>query len=277
MTDALDRAVLAAMQEAAERAILPRFTPGQAVAADFKAVGEAVTAADRESEDILSGRLAELIPGAAIVGEEAVHHAPERLAALSQGTCWIIDPLDGTGNFAEGKGPFGILVALAQAGKPVAGWIFDPISGRLCTAHAGKGARIDGVSFSTPPPSEGRLLVAVTKLFASASQRDATIEVVGRTCDVVDSPRCAADQYPRVATGGNDATLFTRTIAWDHAAGVVFLNEAGGRAARQDGTAYACDRPDDGLIVATCHRRWEQVVQMLNEGSITLAGAHLSV
>jgi|JI6StandDraft_1071083.scaffolds.fasta_scaffold158777_2 fructose-1,6-bisphosphatase/inositol monophosphatase family enzyme len=272
----LDRHVKAALLDAANRAIMPRFLPGKAIAADYKAVGEAVTEADRESEDILATHLARLIPGIGIVGEESVHHDATQLDQLGSGACWIIDPLDGTGNFAQGLQPFGMLIALANAGIPIAGWIFDPTSGRLCSAHVNQGAFIDGERLRTEQSSPDIPIVAVTKLFADANSRNTAIASLTRTCEVVDSPRCAADQYPRVALGGNDATVFTRTIAWDHAAGVVFLNEAGGMAACLDSTPYRCDRPDNGLIIAKNAAVWTHVVNALNSGNIILKGAHLT-
>ena len=276
MNAALDQAVSDALRDAARVAILPRFAVGRSIAADFKAADEAVTAADRESEGILHDRLSGLIPGAHVVGEEAVHFTPELTAKMSEGTCWIIDPLDGTGNFAKGQGPFGMWVALAEEGRPVAAWIYDPVADRMCSAHRGHGAFIDGQTFRTPAWYGGRASVAVTRLFASSQRRDALIGVLSAQFDVVDSPRCAADQYPRVALGGNDATLFTRTIAWDHAAGVIFLEEAGGIARRQDGSAYHCGDPDAGLVIASCPRRWDAVAACLDAAGVMLAGAHLA-
>ncbi|KPF63730.1 inositol monophosphatase family protein [Porphyrobacter sp. AAP60] len=276
MNASLDKAVGEALREAARVAILPRFTPGRPIDADFKVADEAVTAADRESEQILHDRLAALIPGAHVVGEEAVHFAPALMELLSQGTCWIIDPLDGTGNFAKGLAPFGMLVALAEHGCPVAGWIYDPVADRMCSAHRGRGALVDGQAFRSPVWQGDRATVAVTRLFAQPERRNALVAALAGRFDVVDSPRCAADQYPRVAAGGNDATLFTRTIAWDHAAGVVFLEEAGGVARRQDGMAYHCGDPDAGLVIASCQRRWDEVAQCLDAAGMVLAGAHLA-
>lgn len=276
MNASLDRAVGEALREAARVAILPRFTAGRPINADFKAADEAVTIADRESEQILHDRLAMLIPGASIVGEEAVHFEPDLMAKLSQGTCWIIDPLDGTANFAKGQLPFGMLVALAEGGRPVAGWIYDPVAGRMCSAFSGQGAFLNGQPIRSPAWGGGTATVAVTRLFAQAERRNTLIDVLSDRFVVVDSPRCAADQYPRVAKGGNDATLFTRTIAWDHAAGVVFLEEAGGVARRQDGGAYHCGDADAGLVIASCPRRWDAVACCLEEAGVVLAGAHLA-
>lgn len=267
----LDQAVGRAMREAAQRAIMPRF--GTSLASAYKQPGEVVTAADRESEAILAERLASLIPGAAIVGEEAADDDPALLDSLTSGTCWIIDPLDGTANFAAGTGPFGILVALAQDGVPVGGWILDPLSGRFCAAQAGRGATVDGAPFQVSLATRTRPLVAVTRLFADPLRREAVLTALATTFDVLDSPRCAADQYPRVASGENDATLFTRTIAWDHAAGAIFVNEAGGRAARPDGSPFHCDDAQGGMIVAASPAVWESLARDLQFAGIALSGA----
>lgn len=275
MMDRLTPVVEQAMREAARVAIMPRFGTEQARILADKGNGgeEPVTAADRESEEILSNRLATVIPGAGIVGEEAVHGNPELLARLRSGTCWLIDPLDGTANFAAGQGPFGVLVALVEDGVPVGGWVLDPLSGRFCAAQAGQGASIDGHRFEVTPSQRGRPLVAVTRLFSDRASRETLIDTLRSDYDLVDSPRCAADQYPRIAAGGNDVTLFTRTLAWDHAAGVVFLNEAGGRAARPDGTAYRCDDNRQGLIASTSPALWDTMATRLTAIGCRLAGA----
>ena len=74
---------------------------------------------------------------------------------------------------------------------------------------------------------------------------------------MVDIPRCAAEQYPRLALGVNDLSVFERTLAWDHAAGVLFLNEAGGKAAREDGSPYRVDDHRRGLIAAASPALWD--------------------
>ncbi|MFK4871945.1 inositol monophosphatase family protein [Novosphingobium sp. ZW T3_23] len=275
MDQSLTPAVEQAMREAARRAIMPRFGTASAMPVADKGAHpgetEPVTAADRESEAILYEALVGLIPGARVIGEEAVHHRPDLLEGLGAGTCWIVDPLDGTANFAAGTGPFGLLVALVDNGVPAGGWLLDPLSGRFCAALKDQGATIDGAPFRTGPTGRARPTLAVTRLFTGPARRRRLIASLTDEAEVLDSPRCAADQYPRVASGENDVTLFTRTLSWDHAAGVLFLNEAGGRASRADGTPYRCDDAREGLIVATSPAAWDWAADRLSALGETLA------
>ena len=103
MTDSLTTQVLAIMQHAADVAILPRFQNLAAADIVSKAVNDVVTIADNEAEAIIADGLARLMPEAAVVGEEACHSEPALLDQLGSGLCWIIDPIDGTNNFAAGK------------------------------------------------------------------------------------------------------------------------------------------------------------------------------
>jgi fructose-1,6-bisphosphatase/inositol monophosphatase family enzyme len=124
------------MRRAAEQAVLPRYRSLAAQEVSAKAPGDLVTSADHQSEAILTEGLARLLPEANIVGEEAAHRDPSWRENLSNSLCWIIDPLDGTNNYATGKPPFGIIVALAEEGQAIAGWIYDPLTGRCSTPSA---------------------------------------------------------------------------------------------------------------------------------------------
>lgn len=265
MTASLTAAVCAAMQQAANAAIFPRYQKLAAADISDKAADDVVTIADMESEAILAEALARIQPEATIVGEEAAHTNPALLDRLGDDLCWIIDPLDGTNNFAQGKPPFGILVALSQGGETIGGWIYDVLSGRFCHAIRGGGAYIDDERITARTTGQNPPVAAISLLFADAAKREALRTHIAPHYTTVDIPRCAAEQYPRLVLGVNDLSIFERTLAWDHAAGVLFLNEAGGMAARIDGSAYRVDDARKGMIGASSPALWEQLARRMGE------------
>ncbi len=252
------------MRDAAIRAILPRWQSLTADQIDAKAADDVVTIADKEAELILAEGLAKILPDATIVGEEAAFADPALLDRLGDTLCWIVDPLDGTNNFAQGKPPFGVMVALAEAGETIAGWIYDPLSHRLSHAHRGGGAwlgeeRVAARSTGANPP-----IAAISLVFMDQAKREAMKQHIAPHYTLVDIPRCAAEQYPRLVLGVNDCSIFERTLAWDHAAGVLFVNEAGGMAARPDGRPYRVDEAHlPGLIGAASPALWHGLAERL--------------
>lgn len=264
MTLALTRRVAAIMHDAASRAVMPHYQSLSADQIDAKAADDVVTVADREAELILADGLARLLPDAAIVGEEAAHADPALLDRLGDALCWIIDPIDGTNNYAAGTPPFGIMIALSQAGETIAGWILDPLTGRLAHAHRGAGAflgeeRITARGTGQQPPVAG-----ISLLFMDPARRAAMKTRIAPHYTLVDIPRCAAEQYPRLVLGVNDCSIFERTLAWDHAAGVLLVNEAGGKVARPDGRPYRVDEAHlPGLIGAASAPLWDDLAQRL--------------
>ena len=263
-TTSLTPAVLAVMQDAAARAVMPHYQKLSADQIDAKAADDVVTVADKEAELILAEGLARVLPEAAIVGEEAAHADPALLDRLGDALCWIIDPIDGTNNYASGRPPFGLMVALSQGGETVAGWILDPLTGRLCHAHKGAGAFVGEdriaarLTGATPP------VAAISLVFMDQAKREAMKQGIAPHYTLVDIPRCAAEQYPRLVLGVNDCSIFERTLAWDHAAGVLFVNEAGGKAARPDGRPYRVDEAHlPGLIGAASPALWDQLAARL--------------
>lgn len=264
-TRALTAAVEAVLRDAAERAVMPRYR--QLAAADIitKSPGELVTVADREAEVLLAEGLARLLPEAAIVGEEACEADPALLDRLGDTLCWIIDPIDGTNNFAAGNAPFGMMIALAEAGETIGGWIFDPLSNRLCHAHRGGGAYVGDTRFQAVATGEQPPVAAISLVFMDPARRAAMMQHIAPFYRLVDIPRCAAEQYPRLVLGTNDLSVFERTLAWDHAAGVLFVNEARGKAARADGRPYRVDEAHlPGLIAAASPALWDELTARLS-------------
>ena len=260
--NALDREILSLMRDVAKRAIMPRYRNLRAGEVIEKAKDDLVTVADREAEELLSLGLSEIAPGTAIVGEEAAHADPTIMDRLS-GACWIIDPIAGTTNFATGNGHFAIMIALAEGGQTQAGWIYDPRRDRLCHAHLGKGAFIDDEKVSArssngQPPN----LAAMTR-YMLEDQRALFETEVAPYYTLVKAPGCAAEQYPLTVLGEHDLAIYERTLPWDHAAGCLFLNEAGGVCLRPDGSPYTVDSGRKGMIGAANRVLFDDLAERL--------------
>lgn len=260
MSDSLDRQIHDLMQRVTEQVILPRYRNLESHQIEEKAADDLVTVADREAEAMLEEGLRAIDGSLAIVGEEAAAADASVLDALNT-DCWIIDPIDGTHNYAHGKPPFGIIIARAESGIATSGWIFDCLSGRFCHAHLGEGAFVNGERVTASTTGEAPPVAAIARTFLTDEQRAKVDRDIAPYYRLVDIPRCAAEQYPRLALGENDISSFKRTLAWDHAAGVLWLNEAGGKAARIDGSAYRVDEADKpGLLGASSARLWDEFI-----------------
>ena len=259
----LHEPVVALMRQVARDVVMPRFRNLAADEIAEKAADDFVTIADKESELRLSEGLSAILPEAGIIGEEACAADPAILDRAGEGLNWIIDPIDGTGNFAAGNPPFGIMVALADAGTTLAGWILDPLTGRLCHALLGGGSHIDGQAVRAKESGGDLPVAALAVYFMTAEERADIQRRAEGAFAVVDIPRCAAEQYPRLVLGQNDVSVFARTLPWDHAAGTLFVNEAGGCCQRLDGTPYVVGDLRRGLLGASSPRLWEQAARQL--------------
>ncbi|MBU0557041.1 MAG: inositol monophosphatase [Alphaproteobacteria bacterium] len=260
----LSAAVGTLMREVARDVVLPRYQNLAGHEVEEKTVGELVTIADREAELRLNDGLSRILPDAGLVGEEACAADPSLTEKLETGLNWVIDPIDGTGNFAAGKPPFAIMVALADAGIMQASWILDPLTGRLCEAALGRGAWIDGEPVKARESGANIPIAGLSVLFLDPADRQAMIDRVEGKFEVADIPRCAGEQYPRIVLGVHDLAAFERTLPWDHAPGALFVNEAGGHVARPDGSPYrlAAD-PGRGLLAAASPALWERAAGIL--------------
>ncbi len=259
----LSRAVEALLRKTADEIVMPRFQNLAASEISEKTPGDFVTIADRESEVCLARGLAAILPDARIIGEEACAENPALLDAINDGAVWLIDPIDGTGNYASGKSPFGMMIALLQDGTRSAGWLFDPVSGRMCHAVRGRGAFINGACVQSRE-SGGALPVAALALHFLSEERASALKARARGhFDIVPIPRCAAEQYPRLVLGINNVSLFERSLPWDHAPGALFLEEAGGVIRRNDGSDYRVGDGKSGLLGASSPRLWDLAARVL--------------
>ncbi|MFE0353352.1 inositol monophosphatase family protein [Streptomyces nigra] len=220
-----------AVRKAAAAEIMPRFRRLADHEVDRKSgPHDLVTDADRLAERYLTEALGALLPGSVVVGEEAVHADPSVYDAIrGDAPVWIVDPVDGTRQFVHGDTGFCTLVALARHGVVLASWTYAPALDRLATAVRGQGAFLDGERLHAGAPAPGSDLRVATSHpdFTTDEQKRAllclwTDGVVPRPCG------SAGLEYLAVARGELEATAFGWEAAWDHAAGLLLVEEAGG-------------------------------------------------
>jgi fructose-1,6-bisphosphatase/inositol monophosphatase family enzyme len=260
---ALDSAVSALMARVGREIVMPHFRVLRAEDIQEKTPGDLVTIADREAEDALSEGLLAIFPEARVIGEEACAADPRLLDNIASGTAWIVDPIDGTGNYAAGEPPFAIMVALVADGEMQAAWILDPTTGRMCHAASGKGAFVDGARVRSRATGLEKPVAAIAARYLPGDLRETILGRAAGHFTQVPTPRAAGEQYPRVVLGENDLTLFWRALPWDHAPGALFLTEAGGRIARFDGAPYRIGEDRTGLLAAATPALWDRAAAIL--------------
>jgi fructose-1,6-bisphosphatase/inositol monophosphatase family enzyme len=261
---ALHKDVSALMMKVAAEIVMPRYQSLAAHEMEEKTPGDLVTIADKESELALNEGLAQIEPSARMIGEEACAANPKLLDGLKSGAAWIIDPIDGTNNFASGRPPFAIMVALVEDGVAQVGWMLDPITGRMCHAVKGSGAFINGERVFARGSGEALPKAGISTLFMDPQTRTAFLGRAEGKLTLADIPRCAGEQYPRIVLGGNDLALFERVLPWDHVSGALFVEEAGGKVARLDGSAYQFWDGRSGLLAAGSPGMWDYSADILN-------------
>ncbi|MDT0319060.1 inositol monophosphatase family protein [Streptomyces millisiae] len=220
-----------AVRAAADDEVMPRWRRLAAHEVSVKAgPHDLVTVADRAAERRLTEELVRLLPGSVVVGEEAVHEDPTVYGALAgDAPVWIVDPIDGTRQFVRGEPGFCVLVALVHRGRPLASWTYAPAREQLAYARRGAGATLNGRPLRAGAPRPGKVLEVAASHpdFTTDAQKRA---LSGLWSDGVAPRACgsAGLEYLAIARGLLDAVAFSWELAWDHAAGLLLVTEAGG-------------------------------------------------
>jgi len=244
------------IRDVAAAEILPRFRNLTAGQIREKQPGQLVTEADIEAERVLTRRLGEVLPEATCVGEEAVAANPALLSRLEHpGAVWVIDPVDGTSNFAQGLTRFAVILALVVDGVTQIGWIFDPVSGRMTIAERGGGAWQSDQRLSVRSGGPLDTLVGSVKRSARLAGRVAQVSRKGS----------AAHDYLDLVNGTLHFAHFRRLMPWDHAAGVLIHAEAGGYGRLIDGSPYRPRFHEGALLLAPDEACWSALRALLVE------------
>ena len=208
-----------------------------------------VTEWDVRAEEVIRRELAARAPGVPILGEEGGQTGP----AAAGGLRWLVDPIDGTVNFAHGLPIWSVSIALEDAGRPVLGVVVAPALGWWFEAAAGGGARDEAgapLAVSAQDQLERALLTTGFPYDRATSPLNnfAEWEHLQRTAGACRRLGCASLDLCLVARGWLDGYWERRLKPWDVAAGAVIVAEAGGRVTDTRGGPFD---PHAGEVVAT--------------------------
>ncbi len=202
----------------------------------MKGVVDPVTAVDEAAEEAVFETLTRMCPGEAVLGEESGGEGwdAERV--------WIVDPLDGTVNFVHGLPHVAVSVAVWETGVPVAGVVIDVMSGEEFTASTGGGTWLDGNRIGVSEVADlGGSLVVTGFPYDRRERASAYGEVVGAVLAEVQGVRrlgSAALDFAWTAAGRYDGYWEYGLGPWDAAAGLLLVQEAGGRVTDHTGERY---------------------------------------
>lgn len=220
-----------AVDAAWSAARLIRVRVGQLHDADIrdKGVSDLVTTVDEASEALLIDRLRAAFPAYDVLAEESGGSAP----GGCDGHRWVIDPLDGTTNFAHGLPPFAVSIALQREEEMVLGVVLEVASGQLYTAVRGHGAFCNGVQVRVSRRATlAGSVVATGFPYRTFSHVEPYLDVLRRFMAGTRGVRrfgAASYDLALVASGRFDGFFETGLHAWDVAAGTLLVEEAGGR------------------------------------------------
>lgn len=199
-----------------------------------------VTSSDLAVQHFLVGRLSELLPGSGFLCEE------EDLGDLDHEYVWIVDPIDGTANYARGIDHCAISIALAKGGEVVAGVVYSPWRGEMFHAEKGSGAFLNDtpLKVSDHPFKDGLFCTAMStyrKEFAAICS-EIIFDVFMRSNDTRRFGS-AAIELCMMAAGQIDMYFEMRLQPWDYAAASLILSEAGGVSCGFDGSPLSLSNP----------------------------------
>ena len=219
---------------------------GRPVETSYKGAVDLVTPFDIGAQEIVVGRLSAAFPSHGFLAEEGL------VRAGTSDCRWIIDPLDGTTNFAHAFPIFSVSAALECAGRLALGFVYDPMRDEMFRAEASRGAFLNGEAVRVSAVAElGRSLLATGLPYDVRMSPENNLDHWGRFIVRAQAiRRCgsAALDLCYVACGRFDGFWELKLKPWDVAAGALVVLEAGGRVSDFEGRPFAPDAPG---IVAT--------------------------
>ncbi|MER8580071.1 inositol monophosphatase family protein [Mesorhizobium sp. M1423] len=254
------------LSDAAVAEIMPRFRRlSEGDVRRKTSAADLVTEADVNAERLITARLLQRYPKAMIVGEEACSDDPTLLDGLGDAElAFVVDPVDGTFNFASGVPLFGVMLGVVVKGETVAGIIHDPVGKDWLVGVSGAGSHIrhahgnfEKVHVAKPAPIS-EMTGAVSWHYLPEPDRSRLARNQTKSLSQFNY-RCAAHEYRLLASGHGHFVVYNKLMPWDHLAGVLIHAEAGGYAARFDGSAYLPSHLGGGLLVAPDRESWREL------------------
>jgi myo-inositol-1(or 4)-monophosphatase len=224
----------------------------QGIKIEYKGDADLVTAADRASVALIRQRITQQFPSHDVLGEE------QGLNDQGSDYRWYVDPLDGTTNFAHGYPVFCVSMALehralehraleprsAAKTERIAGVVYDPARDELFSAELGKGAQLNGQPMRVSKATQLKECLVATGFPSHKRHKNPNIhfyhQITLRTHGVRRAGSAALDLC-NVASGRFDGFWEFNLNPWDTAAGVLIVEEAGGKVSRFDGSAFEID------------------------------------
>lgn len=241
----------------AGRVISERYPGGRSIT--MKGFRDLVTDADTAAESVIFELIQARFPDHAILSEEAGGDA------IGSGFTWVVDPLDGTTNYAHRYPTFAVSIGVLEHGKPLMGVIHDPLRDQTFVAHRGAGARLNDVPIHVS--GVGRIQNALVGLDWGHENdvREQMLSYLQRLlpcCGTVRASGSAALALAYVAAGWTDAYFQPGLKPWDAAAGILLVKEAGGRCTTLKGDPYRVQLPD---CLATNRIIHDELLKLLNK------------
>ncbi len=224
-----------------------------------------VTEADTAAEAMLARGLQQMFPHALVVGEEACGKTPELRDQIGDAEMAIIlDPVDGTWNFAHGLPLFGVILSVTRFGNPVFGLLYDPVMDDWICADSENAAHLSRNVGADRPLSVARggalsEMSGYVHLYLLPENKQAEMAAclpeLARTLML----RCSCHEYRTLAQGGMDFMISGTLNPWDHAAGVLICQQAGGVVRMMDGADYNAGLTEGYILAAPNEDSWARL------------------
>ncbi|MGV8833023.1 MAG: inositol monophosphatase family protein [Devosia sp.] len=254
------------LRDAARAEALPRFRRLDASMVHIKTEAiDLVTEADLATEEVIKAGIAQWMPEALFVGEESVAADPALLGRLAEtDLAVVVDPIDGTANYAAGLPLFATMASVVSKGETIAGIIYDPMGDDWIMAEKGGGAWLrrpngEAVRLNVAAALPVAEMVGCASLsYLPAAKRPEVLTNLAQV-RVFSNFRCAGHEYRTLASGHAQFGCWNKLMPWDHLAGVLISQEAGAYAARLDGQPYLPHHVDGGLLVTVDRASWDEL------------------